>query len=98
MTTLEASTDVMVTGHGQRSITGIELNMNADDVTASVLEAIPGVGAKAAWALVTERAKRARKRTGDGPLIDDVEAWFGAAGQRLPDTVDVHQILRPGGA
>ena len=73
-------------------------DLDADEVTASALEAIPGVGAKAAWALVTERAKRARKRTGDGPLIDDVEAWFDAAGQRLPDSVDVHRILRPRGA
>ncbi|MEC8264103.1 MAG: hypothetical protein VX011_01085, partial [Candidatus Thermoplasmatota archaeon] len=95
LTTLEASTDVMVTAHGQRSITGIELDMDPDLVTPAVLEAIPGVGAKAAWALVTERAKRARKQSGEAPLIDDVEAWFTAAGQRMPDTVDVHQILRP---
>ena len=95
LTTLEASTDVMVTAHGQRSITGIELDMDPDLVTPAVLEAIPGVGAKAAWALVTERAKRARKRSGGAPLINDVEAWFTAAGQRLPDAVDVHQILRP---
>ena len=72
--------------------------MDPDLVTPAVLEAIPGVGAKAAWALVTERAKRARKRSGEAPLIGDVEAWFAAAGQRLPDAVDVHQILRPKGA
>ena len=93
LTTLESATNVLVTGHGQRSISGIELGLDVDVVTSSVLEAIPGVGAKAAWALVTERAKRARKHRGDGPLIEDVEGWFKAAGQRLPDAVDVHQIL-----
>ena len=85
----------MVTAHGQRSITGIELDMDPDLVTPAVLEAIPGVGAKAAWALVTERAKRARKQSGEAPLIDDLDAWFVPAGQRMPDTVDVHRILRP---
>ena len=77
LTTLEASTDVMVTAHGQRSITGIELDMDPDLVTPAVLEAILGVGAKAAWALVTERAngEKAERRA---PLINDVEAWFTA--------------------
>jgi radical SAM superfamily enzyme with C-terminal helix-hairpin-helix motif len=97
LTTLESMTDVVVTGHGARSISAVEVGLDADAVTTSMLEAIPGVGSKAAWALVSTRARRASKRKdAAAPLVPDVEAWFADAGQRLPSEVDVHTVLRPG--
>lgn len=97
LTTLESMSDIIVTGHGARSISGVEVGLSADTVSASILESIPGIGAKAAWALVSTRARRASKRNDPSSvLVDDVEAWFADAGQRWPTEVDLHAILQPG--
>ncbi len=58
---LETNSDIIVTGHGMRSISGIETNLSINTATESQLSAIPGIGQKTAWRLVSERAKAMRK-------------------------------------
>ena len=38
-----------ITGHGARSITGVEVGLDPLTVTEKQLEAIPGIGKKSAW-------------------------------------------------
>ena len=54
---LESASDIVVTGHGMRSITGVEAGLNVNSVTQHQLEAIPGIGSKGAWRLVSTRAR-----------------------------------------
>lgn len=54
---LETQSSVLITGHGARSITGVETGLNPRTVSQKQLEAIPGLGKKSAWNLVAERAK-----------------------------------------
>lgn len=71
---LETTSDIMITGHGARSITGVETGLNINTVTEKQLEAIPGIGKKAAWNLISSRAKLKRKQ--ENPSL---EAIFDAA-------------------
>ena len=75
---LETQSSVMITGHGARSITGVEVGLDPLTVSEKQLSAIPGIGKKSAWALVSSRVKAIRKRPGSFPF-DDIEAWFNAA-------------------
>ena len=72
---LESSSSIMITGHGSRSITGVELGLDASTVTQKQLEAIPGIGKKSAWKLVGTRAKTLSKGQGF-----DTESWLNSAG------------------
>ncbi|MEZ8000760.1 MAG: radical SAM protein [Candidatus Poseidoniaceae archaeon] len=74
---LESQSDVVITGHGARSITGVEINLHPEKMTQKQLEAIPGIGEKTAWKLITQRAKQKRK-VRDEPAFEDAEAWFKA--------------------
>ena len=76
---LETQSDIIITGHGARSITGVELNMDPLKATEKQLSAIPGIGAKSAWNLVSSRARALRKAKGRSPF-GSVDEWFGAAG------------------
>ena len=58
---LESGSDIMVTGHGSRSISGVELGIDVNKATKQQFEAIPGIGSKSAWKLVSTRAKLANK-------------------------------------
>ena len=80
---LESSTDVIVTGHGMRSITGVEAGMDVNTATQHQLEAIPGIGSKGAWRLVSARARASTKGG-----FDSVEAAFEAAGLGLPTAAE----------
>ena len=60
---LESSSNIMITGHGARSITGVEIGLDINSVTEKQLEAIPGIGKKAAWNLISARARLKRKET-----------------------------------
>ena len=75
---LETESDIIVTGHGMRSISGVESNLSINTATQAQLEAIPGIGSKAAWRIISERAKLARK-TPERPF-DSVEGALEAAG------------------
>ena len=63
-----------------RSITGVETGMDVNTATQHQLEAIPGIGPKGAWRLVSARARASNKRG-----FDSVEKAFEAAGLGLPD-------------
>ena len=76
---LETRSNIVITGHGARSITGVELNMDPLRATEKQLSAIPGIGKKSAWSLVSSRARALRKSKGRRPF-DSIEEWFGAAG------------------
>ena len=41
---LESSSDVLITGHGNRSISGVELGIDINEATQRQLESIPGIG------------------------------------------------------
>ena len=72
---LETQSDVIITGHGARSITGVEVNMDHDIVTQKQLEAIPGIGEKSAWKLISQRVKQKRKN-GDECIYETAKQWF----------------------
>ena len=75
---LETTSDIVVTGHGARSITGVECLMDYDTITEKQLSAIPGIGGKSAWKLIGERVKLKRKDSAKS--FPDVQSWFSSAG------------------
>ena len=78
----------MVTGHGARSITGVEICLNHDNITEKQLSAIPGIGSKTAWKLISQRAKL--KRKGAERSFDSSKAWFDTAGVDWRDDFQVY--------
>ena len=86
---LESYSQIMVTGHGARSITGIETGINWRVATEKQLAAIPGISAKGAWNLIGARAKA---RSKNRPL-DSLEDWFDSAGMQIPEVIDIKKIL-----
>ena len=79
---LETFSDIMITGHGARSITGVEIGLSIDTASEKQLEAIPGIGKKAAWNLVSARAKLKRKE--EQPTIESI---FKSAKLQLDSTI-----------
>ncbi len=77
---LETGSDVMVTGHGKRSISAVELGLNFSDATQQQLEAIPGIGRNSSWRIVSHRAKMAR----EGDPIESLQSLFDGAGVQIP--------------
>ncbi len=73
--------DILVTGHGMRSITGVEVGIDLNTATEKQFQAIPGIGDKSAWKLVSTRAKEAR----DGGEFSSVEEAFELAGVEIPE-------------
>tara|TARA_B100000700_G_scaffold173522_1_gene191704 strand:- start:3097 stop:4800 length:1704 start_codon:yes stop_codon:yes gene_type:complete len=78
---LETQGDIIVTGHGNRSITGIETNLNMHTINQRQLVAIPGIGEKSAWNLISTRVKEARKER----RFENVQSWFDATGVELSE-------------
>ena len=70
---LETESDIIVTSHGMRSLSGIECGLDINSATQNQLEALPGIGAKASWRIISSRATRISK--GRGPF-DSVEEAF----------------------
>ena len=85
---LESSSDILVTGHGARSITGVEIGLNHDNITEKQLSAIPGIGSKTAWKLIGQRAKL--KRKGSEKSFDSAKQWFDTAGIDWQDDFQVY--------
>ena len=75
---LESRSDVMVTGHGSRSLSGVELGLDVNHVTQQQLEAIPGIGKNSAWKIVSTRARLKRE-------YYTFEQVFEDAGLEIPD-------------
>ena len=86
---LESYSNIMVTGHGARSITGIETGLDWRSATEKQLAAIPGISAKGAWNLIGARAKAISK----GRELESVEHWFDSAGVQMPEIVDISKII-----
>ena len=86
---LETYSNIMVTGHGARSITGIEVGMDWRMATEKQLAAIPGISAKGAWNLIGARVKAISKKK----EFSEIEDWFKAASVQIPQAVDISQIL-----
>ncbi|MDP6870056.1 MAG: radical SAM protein [Candidatus Poseidoniaceae archaeon] len=86
---LETYSDIIVTSHGTRSITGIETNLKIETITEKQLAAIPGISSKGAWNLVSTRAKTYSKQKS----IEDIESWFDLANMQIPSIVNIHSIL-----
>ena len=86
---LESYSNIMVTGHGARSITGIEVGLDWRTASEKQLAAIPGISAKGAWSLIGARVKAISKKK----EFDEIEEWFEAAGVQMPQVVDISQIL-----
>lgn len=74
---LETTSNVVVTGHGARSITGVECGLDIDSVSEKQLAAIPGIGSKTAWKLIAERGKMRRRDSGHS--FPDAPSWFESA-------------------
>ena len=89
MAPLETYSNIMVTGHGARSITGIETGLDWRKVSEKQLAAIPGISAKGAWNLIGARAKAISK----GRDLENIEQWFESAGVQIPDIVDISKIM-----
>jgi len=83
---LETQSDIIVTGHGARSITGVEVGLDPLSITQKQLEAIPGIGKKTAWRLVSDRANMLSK----GNDLD-LEHWL--EGANVPSTDSVSHIF-----
>ncbi|WP_232687355.1 radical SAM protein [Halobacterium zhouii] len=64
---LGRTTDVAVTDHGYRSVTGVPYPLDLDEATMDELTAIPGVGQRTAGDIVIDRPHDAT------PTIDDAE-------------------------
>ena len=86
---LESYSSIMVTGHGARSITGIETGLDWKSATEKQLAAIPGISAKGAWNLISARAKAISK----GRDIENIDQWFDLAGVQIPEIVDISKII-----
>ena len=76
---LETQSNIIVTGHGARSITGVEVGLNHNTATEKQLSAIPGIGTKSAWNLISKRARAMRKKNTSKPY-ESAEAWFEDSG------------------
>lgn len=86
---LETYSQIMVTNHGARSITGIETELDMNSITEKQLSAIPGISAKGAWNLISGRAK-AKAR---GKSFDTLEDWFDSSNVQIPTIVDIGKII-----
>lgn len=80
---LETKSDVMVTGHGPRSVSAVEVGLDPRKVTESQLTSIPGIGKKNAWALVSARARA----TSRGAPLSTIHEMFEATGLSTPSHV-----------
>jgi radical SAM superfamily enzyme with C-terminal helix-hairpin-helix motif len=78
---LETKSDILVTGHGMRSISGVEINLNINKATENQISAVPGVGNKGAWKIVSKRAKKFRDNDFEYKSISEV---FSSVGLNIP--------------
>ena len=81
---LETQSDILVTGHGARSITGVELGISLDSASQSQLQAIPGIGEKSAWKIISQRVKRKRKNP-DAPAFKSINEAFKLCDLPMPE-------------
>ena len=78
---LGTNSDIIVTGHGMRSISGTEIGININEASQKQLEAIPGIGNKGSWKIVSTRAKIFNKQKTN---FSSVEQAFQLSDLKLP--------------
>ena len=81
---LETSSDVIVTGHGSRSLTGVEIGLDPNSMTERQFRSIPGIGDKAAWKIVSTRANRLSKNP-EIRAFENITDVFDAADLQMPE-------------
>ena len=82
---LETQSDILVTGHGMRSISGVEINLNLNKVTENQISAVPGIGNKGAWKMVSNRAKKFRNKNFK---FDSIDELFSLSDVKIPPNAD----------
>ena len=85
---LETSSDVIVTGHGSRSLTGIEIGLDPNIMTERQFRSIPGIGDKAAWKIVSTRANRLSMNS-DSPAFENIHDVFDAIDIQMPEIANL---------
>ena len=63
-------------------ITGVEIGLDVNNATQQQLEAIPGIGSKSSWRIVSARAKAARN---SGRPFETVQEAFSESGMPIPE-------------
>ncbi len=90
---LETSSDVIVTGHGSRSLTGIEIGLDPNVMTERQFRSIPGIGDKAAWKIVSTRANRLSMNS-DSPAFENIHDVFDATDIEMPEIATLVMEVR----
>lgn len=85
---LETRSDVLVTSHGKRSITGVEIGLSLENATQSQLSAIPGIGEKTAWNLISKRVKSKRKNP-DKIAFESIDDAFKSVNCQVPEHAEI---------
>ena len=85
---LETTSDIIVTGHGQRSISAVEAGLDINSCSQKQLEAINGIGEKSAWKIISARA-RGKNKSQTEPVWRHYEEAFAATGIALPENAEV---------
>ena len=85
---LETMSDIIVTGHGKRSISGVEVGIDINNCSQKQLEAIRGIGEKSAWKIISTRAK-ANRKTGKEKVWENFEQAFRESGIEIPENLEV---------
>jgi radical SAM superfamily enzyme with C-terminal helix-hairpin-helix motif len=85
---LETTSDIIVTGHGKRSISAVEVGLDINSCSQKQLEAINGIGEKSAWKMISLRAK-GKNNSGDEPVWRHYEEAFAATGLAVPEHAEV---------
>ena len=81
---LETQSNVLVTGHGKRSITAVETNLDINSVSQHQLASIPGIGEKTAWKIISAKAKRLSKNR-EKNAFENLEDAFSAVNIQIPE-------------
>ena len=85
---LETKSDVVITSHGKRSITGVETNLNINSATQHQLTAIPGIGENTAWKIISTKAKRLSKNP-NLPAFENLEDAFSKIDMEIPELANL---------
>ena len=90
---LETKSDVIVTGHGARSLTGVEVGLDPNTMTERQFRSIPGIGDKAAWKIVSARANRLSSNT-NSQAFESVQDVFDAVDLQIPEIVNSIMVVK----
>jgi len=89
---LETKSDVIVTGHGARSLTGVEVGLDPNTMTERQFRSIPGIGDKAAWKIVSARANRLSLNK-NSQAFESVQDVFDAVDLQIPEIVNSIMVV-----